>query len=178
MSTLADLTYATSRQINSAIDLGSDRNARRILYELECDKLITSTMRDRKVYYITQKGGDFIARDNPKLLRSQIDHSIMRNSLQKLLGYPSDWKAEVPIKIDGEVVLTSDAVYTKGGRIYFVEVDNRTSMQSNNAKIKRYANITKSLGRPATLVWYTLVESRKDKLRENTEKAGIDCRIY
>src|SRR5690625_5823080 len=45
LSTLADLTYATSKQINNAINLGGDRNARRILYEMENDKLVGSLRR-------------------------------------------------------------------------------------------------------------------------------------
>lgn len=178
LSTLADLTYATSKQINNAINLGGDRNARRILYEMENDKLVGSLRRESKVYYLAGKGGDLIGKDNPRLKRSQIDHAIMRNELRARLGNPKDWRNEVPIKLNGEVVVVSDAVYSEGGRLYFVEIDNQTSMQTNNSKIKRYTKVVRALDRPATLGWYTLVESRKTKLRENTEKAGINCRIY
>src|SRR5690625_1026639 len=178
LSTLADLTYATSKQINNAINLGGDRNARRILYEMENDKLVGSLRRESKVYYLAGKGGDLIGKDNPRLKRSQIDHAVMRNELRARLGYPKDWCNEVPIKINGEVIVIADAVYSEGGRLYFVEIDNQTSMQTNNSKIKRYAKIVRNLKQSATLGWYTMVESRKRKLRENTEKAGIHCHIY
>ncbi len=137
-----------------------------------------SIRRESKVYYLAGKGGDLIGKNNPRLKRSQIDHAVMRNELRALLGYPRDWRNEVPIKINGEVIVVSDAVYSEGGRLHFVEIDNQTSMQTNNSKIKRYAKIFRNLNQPATLGWYTLIESRKKKLRENTEKAGIDCRIY
>jgi len=145
---------------------------------MERDKLIDSVRRESKVYFIAHKGGDLIARDNPRLKRSQIDHAIMRNELRARLGNPKDWRNEVPIKIDGKVIIVADAVYTVNNWIYFVEVDNRTSMQTNNSKIKRYAKVVKNLKQPAALVWYTLIESRKKKLKENTEKAGLNCRVY
>ena len=176
--TLADLTYATSEQINEIERLGSDRNARRILFEMERDKLIESIRRERKVYFIAHKGGQLIGKDNPRLKRSQIDHAIMRNDLYTQLGCPADWRNEVPIKINGKNLLVADAVFTNNGRFYFIEIDNKTSMQTNNAKIRRYAEIIRNLNRPATLVWYALIESRKKKLRESCEKYGINYEIY
>src|SRR5690625_3733717 len=117
LSTLADLTYATSKQINNAINLGGDRNARRILYEMENDKLVGSLRRESKVYYLAGKGGDLIGKDNPRLKRSQVDHAIMRNELRARLGNPKDWRNEVPIKLNGEVVVIADAVYS-GAVVY------------------------------------------------------------
>src|SRR5690625_1850972 len=127
---------------------------------------------------MASRGGDLIGKENPRLMQSQIDHAVMRNDLRAKLGYPSDWKNEVPIKLNGEKIVIADAVYTHNRRIYFVEIDNRTSMQTNNSKIKRYAKVLPNLQKPATLVWYTLSKSRKKKLRENSEKSGLDCRVY
>src|SRR5690625_5381251 len=92
LSILADLTYATSEQINEIERLGSDRNARRILYEMESDNLIGSIWRRGKVYYVRHRGSDLIGQESPRLKRSEIDHSIMRNDAQSLLGYPYGWK--------------------------------------------------------------------------------------
>lgn len=145
---------------------------------MERDNLIDSVRRDRKIYFLSRRGSDLIGVEKQRLKQAQIDHAIMRNELRSKLNYPKDWRNEVPIKINGEVFVVADAVYSEGGRIYFVEIDNKMSMQSNNHKIKRYAEIIHGLNRPATLGWYTLVESRKEKLRENCAKAGIDCRIF
>src|SRR5690625_4021360 len=141
LSTLADLTYATSDQINEIERLGSDRNIRRILYEMESDKLIASLRREKKVYYVINKGSDFIGRNNPRLKQSEIEHALLRNNLYICLGCPKDWRKEVPININGEKALVADAVFTEGNVIYFVEVDNRTSMQTNYSKIRRYAEV-------------------------------------
>lgn len=178
LSILADLTYATSEQINSLANLGSNRNARRILYEMECDKLIDSVRRESKVYFLANKGGDLIGKENPRLKRSQIDHAVLRNELRAILNFPKDWRNEVPIKINGKVIVVADAVFTLNNRIYFVEIDNRANMQTNNTKIKKYADIIRNLNNPATLVWYTLIESRKKKLRDTCEKYGINCELY
>lgn len=178
LSILADLTYATSEQINSLANLGSNRNARRILYEMECDKLIDSVRRESKVYFLANKGSDLIGKENPRLKRSQIDHAVLRNELRAILNFPQDWRNEVPIKINEKIIVVADAVFTRNNRIYFVEIDNRANMQTNNTKIKKYADIIRNLNKPATLVWYTLIESRKIKLRESCEKHGVNCEIY
>src|SRR5690625_7256173 len=109
LSTLADLTYATSDQINGIERLGSDRNARRIWYEMEKDRLIDSIRLGRKVYFNTRKGGEFIGRSNPRLERSEAEHSLLRNDAYALPGYPSSWRREVPIKKDGELFVKSGA---------------------------------------------------------------------
>lgn len=175
---MADLTYATSDQINEIERLGSDRNVRRILYEMESDNLIGSLRREKKVYYIAYKGSDLIDRNNPRLKRSEIDHAILRNDLYMRLGCPKDWRKEVPININGEKTLVADAVFTKGDRICFVEVDNKTAMRTNVTKIKKYAKVFNGLNRPSTLVWHTLIDSRKDKLRKICEEYGVDCEVY
>lgn len=177
LSTLADLTYATSDQINGIERLGSDRNARRILYEMEKDKLVDSIRLGCKVYFNTRKGSDLIGRNNPRLKRSEIEHSLLRNDAYALLGYPRNWRKEVPIKKNGELYVKADAAYSKDGRIYFVEVDNRATMQTNIAKIKRYSTVFTSLRTDATLVWYTLVNARKKRLAETCDKFGINYRI-
>ena len=145
---------------------------------MESDKLIASLRREKKVYYVIYKGSDFIGRNNPRLKQLEIDHALLRNDLYIRLGCPKDWRKEVPININGEKALVADAVFTKGNVIYFVEVDNRTSMQTNNSKIKRYAEVFNGLNRPATLVWYTLINSRKVKLRKTCEMVGVNCRIF
>lgn len=145
---------------------------------MERDKLIESVRREKKVYFLASKGGKLIGKDFPRLKRSQIDHSILRNELRARLDYPDTWRNEVQIKINGETAIIADAVFSRAGRIYFVEIDNRATMQSNISKIKKYAEIMRGLNRPAVLIWYTLYESRKSKLREACEKHNVNCEIY
>lgn len=170
------MTYATSEQINGIERLGSDRNVRRILYEMEKDKLVDSIRLGCKVYFNTRKGSDLIGRSNPRLKRSEVEHSLLRNDAYALLGYPRNWRKEVPIKKNGELFVRADAVYSKDGRIYFVEIDNRATMQTNIAKIKRYSIVFTSLRADAVLVWYTLVNARKKRLAKACDKLGVNYR--
>lgn len=145
---------------------------------MESDRLIGSVRRESKVYYLAGKGGDLIGRENPRLKRSQIDHAVLRNDLYLRLGLPANWKKEVEIKLNSNKVLVADAAFTEGDRMYFIEIDVNSSMQANNSKIKRYAEIVRNLNCPSTIIWYTLIEARKKILRENCVKVGVDCRIY
>src|SRR5690625_220883 len=96
LSTLADLTYATSDQINGIERLGSDRNVRRILYEMEKDRLVDSIRLGCKVYFNTRKGSDLIGRNNQRLKRSEVEQSLLRNDAYALLSYPRYWHKDVP----------------------------------------------------------------------------------
>ncbi len=182
LSRLIDLTYATSDQLKTSENLGSNRNARKILFEMEKDKLIKSVRRDKKIYFVTNKGSDAIGRGNSRLNRSEIDHCLMRNDLYIKLGMPDDWKKESQIMLNGEVLLISDASFKKGNRYYFVEVDNKQSMRTNYDKIKKYSKLFKLVFRQhkyhPTLIWYTLSDVRKNKLKKACTKEGIKHIIY
>lgn len=182
LSTLANLTYATREQLQEIEMLGGDRNARRILLEMENDKLIGSIRREKKIYFLTNRGSDQICRTKSRLKKSQITHTLMRNDLYIRLGMPSDWKKEVPIRMNDEVVLIADAMFSKSGQFHFVEIDNKQSMRTNNDKIKKYKDvfelIYKEYGHHAILIWYTLSDVRKKRLKESCEKQGIKNIIY
>src|SRR5690625_5759246 len=60
LSRLDDLGYATRKQIQVIEGLGGDRNAHRILHDMEKDKLISSVRREQKVYFLSGSGKNFI----------------------------------------------------------------------------------------------------------------------
>lgn len=179
---LSDLTYATSEQLQIINKLGSNRNARRILYELEQDKLIKSITYQRKIYYLTNKGNDFIGRGNTRLSKHEIQHTLMRNDLYIRLGMPITWQKEAKIIVNDEVVLISDARFEKGGKYYFVEIDNKQSMRTNMDKIKKYSDVFKLMYNQFNyhplLIWYSLSVIRKNKLKESCKIQGIKYNIY
>ncbi|HLR71975.1 MAG TPA: replication-relaxation family protein, partial [Pseudogracilibacillus sp.] len=122
---MAELTYATSEQLQLINNLGGNRNARRILFEMEQDNLIKSTMHERKIYYISNKGSDFIGKGNTRLNKTEIQHALMRNDLYIELGMPPTWKKEAKLLVNDKVVLISDARFKRDNRYYFVEIDNK-----------------------------------------------------
>src|SRR5690625_4573414 len=108
---------------------------------MEKDNLIKSTMHERKIYYITNKGNDFIGKGNTRLNKTEIQHALMRNDLYIELGMPDSWKKEAPIVVNDEVVLISDARFKRNNQYYFVEVDNKQAMRTNIEKIKKYKEV-------------------------------------
>lgn len=179
---LSDLTYSTSDQLRIINNLGSNRNARKTLYEMEQGGYIKSVFYKKKIYYASNKGSDFIGKGNTRLNRNEINHVLMRNNLYIKLNMPKSWKKEAPIIINGEVVLVSDARFKSQGQHHFVEVDNKQSMRTNYEKIKKYKEVFKMIYRQhkyhPTLIWYTLSQTRKDKLGQSCKNAGIKYKIY
>lgn len=179
---MADLTYATREQLQKIEQLGGDRNARRILLEMERGQLISSVRREKKIYFLTNRGSDRVCRTKTRLKKSQITHTLMRNDLYIQLGMPSSWKKEIPIRKNEEIIIIPDAMFKKNNKFYFVEIDNKQSMRTNNDKIKKYKVLSELIYNQfqhyPTLIWYTLSDIRKKRLRETCEKEGIKNIIY
>lgn len=182
LSSLADLTYATRQQLQIINNLSGDRNARRVLYEMEKDGLIKSVRYDKKVYYLSSRGSDRIDKGQTRLKKSWITHTLMRNDLYIRLGMPKTWKKEAPTLVNGEVLLISDARFKSGDSYYFVEIDNTQTMRTNNDKIKRYSELFKMVyreyGSHPTLIWCSLSTIRRNKLSASCISAGIKYKIY
>ena len=176
------LTYATRKQLQVVNNLGGDRNAHRILHEMEKDKSISSIRTEQKVYFLSNRGKERIGSTQGELNKSQILHTLMRNDLYILLCQPSDWKKEKPIKLNGEVFLIPDASCMIKGEHHFIEIDNQQTMKTNIEKIKKYKELSKVIfdnyNHTPTLIWYTLSEIRKQKLKEVCETLGVKFRIY
>jgi len=56
ISTLDKLGYANRRHLLLINNLGGDRNANRILSEMEKDKSIKSILTEQKIYYVANRG--------------------------------------------------------------------------------------------------------------------------
>lgn len=180
--TLDKLTYSTIEQLQIIEDLKGYRNAHRILHEMEKDKLIGSVRHEKKIYYLSNRGGEQIGKSNPNVKKSLIQHTLMRNDLYIKLGMPKTWKKEAPIIINDKVVLISDARFKRNGRYYFVEIDNKQAMRTNYEKIKKYSEVFKMIRKQFNynpqLIWYTLSDVRKEKLIKECQKNAVSYKIY
>src|SRR5699024_10781107 len=172
---------ATQQQLQVINKLGGDRNAHRILHDMEKDKIISSIRTERKVYFLTRQGSEQIGIDHIELKKAEIPHLLMRNDLYIKLGMPADWKKEQPIKW-GDNKLIPDATYKKGGIYHFVEIDYRQQMRTNYEKIEKYKSLSKAIFNSykhhPTLIWHTLSDVRKKKIEEACNKHGIKFKIY
>ncbi|WP_175074674.1 replication-relaxation family protein [Terribacillus sp. AE2B 122] len=180
LSTLDSLGFATRKQLQLIEQLGGDRNAHRILKEMEQDKLIGSQRTEQKVYYVAARGRDAIGSTKDELRTGKMKHTLMRNEMYIKLGMPGDWRNEVPVTW-GQNKLIPDAMYHLKGEVHFVEVDNTQPMRSNYEKIKRYSELSRlifeSQKHLPTLIWCTISASRKAKLEESCKKAAVKCKV-
>lgn len=181
LSRLDKLTYATRKQLQITENLGGDRNAHRILHEMEQDKTILSTRMEYKIYYLSNRGKNRIGSKQAELKKSWIKHTLMRNDLYILLGMPIDWKKETPIKWPDNKIIP-DAMYKKNGEFQFIEIDNTQTMQTNIDKLKKYKQLNKVIfeqyNHVPTVLWYSLSEVRKEKLQSSCEAIGVKYHIY
>lgn len=179
---LDELTYATREQLQIVNQLGGDRNAHRILYRMEKDKLISSIRREKKIYFLSNKGKNLIGSTQGELKKSQIQHTLMRNDLYIHLGIPKSWQKEAKLIINDEVIIISDARFKMNGKYYFVEVDNKQTMKVNEEKIQKYKEvfrmIYKEYGYHPQLIWYTLSDIRKQQLIKLCQKYAVNYKIY
>lgn len=182
LSNLSELTYATREQLQIINKLGGDRNARRILLEMEREGLIKSVRYDKKIYYISNKGNDYIGKGNSRLNKKEIQHVLMRNDLYIKLGMPKTWKKEAQIIVNDEVVLISDARFNVGDKYYFIEIDHKQSMKTNIEKIKKYKEVFRMMyrefGYHPKLIWYTLSDVRKQSLAKACQNHAVNYQIY
>lgn len=149
---------------------------------MEKKKLINSVRHEKKIYYLSNRGSDRIGKGGVNLKKSWIQHTLMRNDLYIHLGMPKDWRKEVPIYKNDEPYLIPDAMFEHKGKFHFVEIDNTQSMKTNIEKIKKYKELSKDIynqfNHQPTLIWYSLSEVRKEKLKNACEKEGVKYRIY
>lgn len=181
LSSLDELTYATREQLQIINNLGGDRNAQRILQRMEKEKLINAVRYEKKIYYLSNKGKQQIGSNQGELKKSQIIHVLMRNDLYIRLGMPKEWYKERPVKW-GDNKLIPDVTFKRNGEFHFVEIDNRQTMKTNEEKIKKYKELShvifQQYNHRPTIIWYSLSEIRKKKLKQLCEKYSIKYRIY
>lgn len=99
-----------------------------------------------------------------------------------MLDMPADWRNEKPIKLNREVFLIPDATFKNKSEFQFVEIDNKQTMRTNVEKIKKYKELSSVIfnqfNHTPTLIWYTLSDVRRNKLKEICEKLGVKYIIY
>ncbi|WP_373892764.1 replication-relaxation family protein [Virgibacillus sp. CBA3643] len=178
---LDSLTYATRKQLQIISNLGGDRNAHRILHEMEKDKTISSIRTEQKVYFLSNRGKQQIGSNQVELKKSWITHTLMRNDLYIKLGMPKKWYKEKPVSW-GDNKLIPDATFMRNSEYHFVEIDNQQQMTTNIDKIKKYKDLSKAIfhqhKHTPTLIWYSLSPIRKEKLQAACEENGVKFKIY
>jgi hypothetical protein len=158
---------------------------------MESEGLITSFRQHEKIYYLAKKGRDVIGVDKEVVKNSQVDHYLMRGDIYIYVGCPKDFKVEFEYHFKGainqngivmkkDMFVRSDGYFLKNNVPCFVEVDNTQSMKENRIKLERYKQLTHYLGSHVTpvIVFYTLSETRQQKLKQYAKELGVKCHVY
>lgn len=167
-------------------DLKSYRNACRVVKQLGPYINETYYMKE-KVIYLNKAGRDLIASDKIINPSASMIHSLLRNEVYIHFGCPVDWRNEYPIEITigqenpfgvkfqhlnlgTKRKVICDALFTRNGYTYLIEVDNTRDMRDNKKKIESYKEVLPKLNmNPPIICFVTQTEDRKRKLKEQLQ---------
>ncbi|POD43921.1 hypothetical protein BKM15_26465 [Pseudomonas syringae pv. syringae] len=174
------LDYLTRSQIQIIHDLKSDRNAQRVLKQMEEYLHVINV--GENIYYLNANGREVIGCDKVRKSTGNVQHYIMRNYLYIELGCPSEWKNEMKIT-NGEgrdkIACIADALIKKGDFFTVIEVDNTQTMKENQKKVDKYRTLRYrgAFGMFAPkFVWITTTEHRRKELLKANE--GLHVEVY
>jgi hypothetical protein len=161
--TLKRFDYMTREQLQVIHNLKGERNANRILKDMEA-YLSSFYHGKEKVYYLNKAGRDRVQAEKSRAKTQNVQHFLLRNQLWIRLGRPFSWENEYKIVVD-DISIQCDAIFYKPDKtLSIVEVDISQAMIKNRAKIERYKRIKELSGNEFELFWITELESRKPKL--------------
>lgn len=179
---LQKFKFMTRDQIRSVFELGTVRNANRVLNGMS-EYLHRVQNGHQSVYYLSREGRQYVGCEEVVKKSGQIQHCTMRVDYWMYAGRPTDWINEVEgYNTKRTVEVRSDAKYSYGGIVHLVEIDHLQHMRENRAKIKKYAELipgyAMTLGHFPMLVWVTTTELRRKQLKEACVDVGLACKVF
>lgn len=175
------LDYLTRSQIQRIHDLKSDRNAQRVLKNME--EYLNVIKDTESIYYLNAKGRELVGCDKVRKRTGNVSHYIMRNYLYIAFRCPSTWRNEIRIRNGSNknnmITCVADAVFMKGDAHCIVEVDNTQTMKKNQKKVEKYRELRQrgAFGMLAPhFIWITTTEYRKKELLELHK--GLNIQVF
>lgn len=166
LSSLDDLGFLTTGQIQRLHNLGGRRNTIRILNEMA--RYLHSFRLEETVYYLNAAGRREVGSTRARKRTLAVHHTLIRNDVY-IAFRPSFWRAEMPIKWPGGEIIP-DALY-RTDRLVFLEVDHTQPMTANAKKIEMYRALRETglfqrkFGEFPVIQYVTTTEYRRKKLR-------------
>ncbi|WP_240371668.1 replication-relaxation family protein [Anoxybacteroides rupiense] len=179
---MSELGALSRSQLQHMFDLGSKRNANRILQQMS--EYLHHVRLSENIYYLNKKGRELVGAKKEFRKNGQLEHTLMRNDIYIFYHYQKTWKSECKTewKENGkEHRIISDARFTYHDQLYFLEVDLQQQMAKNKQKIEQYASLFRviqrqQIGEPI-LLWYTVSQTRKEKLEKWCKEHGVQCEV-
>lgn len=157
-------------QLQEIFQLGSNRNASRVMKQLEP---YVSAMRraDDSIYFLNKTGRERVGSEKIITKSTPYHHILLRNDIYCHYK-PLMWKNEYEIKIK-DFHIISDAVFMLKDKHFLLEVDNEQKMSVNKEKLDNYFRFMESgiwqksnKGTFPTILFYVLSDYRKARLEE------------
>lgn len=176
LSSLKKLNYLSRSQIQKLHNLGSDRNASRVLKDME--QYVSSFRDSQKIYYLNKEGRERIGCKKILKRSNQFRHYLMRNDIYIAYGCPKSWKQEIKLHIPQIVSVVADALFNKGDKYFIIEVDHEQKMGANRVKMQKYRKLIDCnvFQEPPQFIWYTTTEYRRKQLQKLCE--GLECKVF
>lgn len=173
---LKKLGFLSRKQIQVLHELGGDRNASRVMKEIE--DYVSSFRDNEKVYYLNKEGRERVGCKKILKRSNQFRHYIMRNDIFIAYGCPQTWKQEVKLNVKGVATIIADALFTENGKYHIVEIDHEQKMSANRLKMEKYRKFIECgvFEKKPKFTWYTTTEYRRNQLQKLCE--GLDCNIF
>jgi hypothetical protein len=179
LTTLDLLGMVSRSQLQAIHQLGSNRNATRIMKNLE--SYTNHFLLNENIYYLNKKGRELLGSEKVVTKSIQVEHTIMRNDMYIHFECPKLWQNEYKVP-NPEFTILPDAIFSVKGIQYFLEVDHMQKMKKNMEKLLKYKRFKemelwqkKNMGRFPVVLFYTNKESRKQKLIESNP--GVDLLV-
>ena len=178
------MKFATREQLQRKHNLGTDRNALKVLGEMK-DYLHSRTLDGKNVYWLSSVGRELIGAESEVKWSIQVEHHLLRGDMYLYYNCPADWFVEEPVTVTqglSQFVVIPDATFTLDGVFHFLEVDRTQSMSDNKKKIEQYAKLNPLIhtqfNHQPILVFYTTTPLRKEKLTSLCDSLQVKCKIY
>lgn len=175
---LKKLSYLSRSQLQVLHDLGSVRNASKVMQTL--GDYVSSFRDGENIYYLNKAGRERV--NSKRVLKKTIQarHYIMRNSIYIAFGAPSSWKNEVKLgfKEVKNATVICDALFIKDKTYHVVEVDHTQKMIKNRTKVEKYRKLIEYglFEKRPKFIWITTTELRRKQLLEICE--GMDVQVF
>lgn len=183
LMTIDKLGAVTVKQLHDILQPGSYRHTCRLINQLE--EYLHVVRSNQKIVYLNKDGRNFIGSDKEVKKSVLFDHMLLCNQAYVYYNCPLDWKREYAIETSQEPefsfgiqikgltvvnkqTLIPDAVFSRNGYVYLIEVDNTRAMQDNRKKIKKYiemwSEIKNHFNLMPKLCFFTCSDKRKKEI--------------
>ncbi len=196
LSTIDRLGAVSVKQLHEILKIGTYRHTCRTIGQL--DEYLHVVRSNQKIVYLNKDGRQLIGSENEIKKSMLFDHILLANDAYIYYNCPVDWKREYSIEATSKDLelhsfgiqikglstakkkIIPDAIFSRNGYAYLVEIDNTRTMQDNKKKIERYkemwTDIKEHFGVQPKLCIFTQSEKRKREFLKLCEK--MPCEIY